>query len=145
MKHGPITAAMTSHCIHHIWASCHHLARLHITYWDRVSSDPDFQGRCSLTRGPSRHTTLCRSRQGAWTAAAYLWAAQATGLPGRQPELWRASQTFPEVESPTRTILQKLLWTFPGDIMGRILKITVLTGELSNITKHFNSKPSDQK
>lgn len=73
------------------------------------------------------------------------WGCWEHLLPGRQPELWRASQTFPEVESPTRTILQKLLWTFPGDIMGRILKITVLTGELSNITKHFNSKPSDQK
>lgn len=66
MRHGLIIAPMMSHCIHHIWAPCHHWARLHITYWEMMSSDPDSQGRHSLTRGPSWlwHTILCRSWQG---------------------------------------------------------------------------------
>lgn len=70
-------------------------------------------------------------------------------LPGRQPEVWRVAQTSPEVESPTGTFSKSCSEsqriTLPGDTMGRIQRITVSVGELSNITKDFSSKPSDQR
>ena len=110
MRHGLIMAPMMSRSIHHIWAPCHHWARLHITYWDRMSSDPDCQGRHSLvsTRGPSClwHKILCRSWQGCprhpQKTGQPAGGCKERPLPGRQLGVWRVAQVSPEEEWPTR-------------------------------------------
>lgn len=146
--HGLIIAPMMSHCIHHIWAPCHHWARLHITYWDRMPSDtvlPGDQAACDIqfcagAGGVARGTYRKQGSQ---------LGVQGMAIPRKTAGSLKGGSNLPRRRATNKDVLwpkissESQRITSPRHITGRIQRLTSSIGELSNSTKNFTSKLSD--